>query len=152
MSKQRSILESQITPQQKRAAQMMVANEWAELTQGEDGRKLSMQELADEIGVARSTLYEWKSQEAFGAYMNYLTDVELQSMRTVVYTALMKAILPANGQPSVKALDLYMRRHALLTDRTVVEDMRDTIDTRRKTDEEIRKEIDELDAMINGGK
>ncbi|ECV7489953.1 hypothetical protein ZW30_25035, partial [Salmonella enterica subsp. enterica serovar Muenchen] len=58
----------------------------------------------------------------------------------------------ANGIPSVKALDLFMRRYGLLTDRTVVEDMRDTVETRRKTDEEIRAEIDELNAMIDGTK
>ncbi|MNR50141.1 hypothetical protein D3C85_1696160 [compost metagenome] len=72
-------------------------------------------------------------------------------MRSEVYVQLMRAIRGgANGIPSVKALDLYMRRYGLLTDRTVVEDTRSTIEEKRKTDEEIRSEIAELDDMLNG--
>lgn len=150
MSRQRKVLESQLTPQQRRAAQMIVDNEWAELIT-EDGRKKSMQEIATDIGIARSTLYEWKGTEAFTEYVNYLTDLQLKTMRSEVNVALVKAIRGGpNGVPSVKALDLYMRRFGLLTDRTIVEDTRDTIEERRKTDEEVRREIAELDAMVNG--
>jgi hypothetical protein len=107
--------------------------------------------MADEIGIARSTFFEWKAQEVFGAYVNYLTDMQLSAMRSEVNTALMKAIRGgANGVPSVKALDLYFRRYGLLTDRTVVEDTRQTVEDRRKSDEEIRAEISELDALVNG--
>lgn len=152
MSRQRKALEAQLTEQQRRAAQLIVSNEWGELL-GEDGKKKTMQELADEIGIARSTLFEWKSQEHFAAYVNYLAERNLDAMRSEVYVQLMRAIRGgANGIPSVKALDLFMRRYGLLTDRTVVEDMRDTVETRRKTDEEIRAEIDEMNAMIDGTK
>ncbi|WP_223068110.1 phBC6A51 family helix-turn-helix protein [Paenibacillus caui] len=148
-ARQRRVLESQLTPQQRKAAQLIVNNEWAELL-NEDGKKKTAQELADEIGIARSTFFEWKSQEVFGAYVNYLTDLQLSAMRSEVNVQLMKAIRGgANGVPSVKALDLYFRRYGLLTDRTVVEDTRETIETRRKSDEEIQAEISELDAMIN---
>ena len=150
MSNQRKILEAQLTPQQQRAAQLIVNNEWAELL-NEDGKKKTAQELADELGIARSTLFEWKAKEAFTAYVNYLTERQLDGMRSEVYVQMMRAIRGgSNGIPSVKALDLYMRRYGLLTDRTVVEDTRDTIESKRKTDEEIRKDISELDAMLNG--
>ncbi|MNV42228.1 hypothetical protein D3C71_1338970 [compost metagenome] len=150
MSRQRKVLEGQLTPQQQRAAQLIVNNEWAELL-NEDGKKKTAQELADEIGIARSTFFEWKAQETFGAYVNYLTERQLDAMRSEVYVQLMRAIRGgANGIPSVKALDLYMRRYGLLTDRTVVEDTRSTIEEKRKTDEEIRSEIAELDDMLNG--
>lgn len=149
MSNQRKTLEAQLTPQQQRAAQLIVNNEWAELL-NEDGKKKTAQELSDEIGIARSTLFEWKAKEPFTAYVNYLTERQLDGMRSEVYVQMMRAIRGgANGIPSVKALDLYMRRYGLLTDRTVVEDTRDNIETKRKTDEEIRKDISELDAMLN---
>ncbi|MBP1153269.1 MULTISPECIES: hypothetical protein [unclassified Paenibacillus] len=51
---------------------------------------------------------------------------------------------------SVKSLDLYMRWWGLLTNVEVIEDRRDHIETKRKTDEEVRKDIAELDAMLNG--
>lgn len=150
MSRQRKVLESQLTPQQQRAAQLIVNNEWAELLT-EDGRKMTQQEIADEIGISRSTLYEWKSQESFLSYVNYLTEKNLEAMRSEVYVALMKAIRGgANGIPSVKALDLYMRRYGLLSDRTVIEDSRESIEKRRKTDEEIREDIERLQAMVSG--
>ncbi|HBU80878.1 MAG TPA: hypothetical protein DEF35_04450 [Paenibacillus sp.] len=148
MSRQRNVLEAQLTAQQRKAAQLLVANEWGEVL-SEDGRKKSMQELANELGIARSTLYEWKAQERFIDYVNYLTDINLSGMRSEVNVALMKAIRGGNnGLPSVKAIDLYMRRWALLSDRTIVEDRRDEIKNNRKTDEEIRRDIADLNDLV----
>lgn len=148
MSRQRKVLESQLSPQQKKAAQLLVSNEWGTLIDG--GKKKTMAELAEELQIARSTLFEWKALEAFAEYVNYLTDQELAGMRTEVYTQLLKAIRGGpNGIPSVKALELYMRRFGMLTDRTVVEDTREAVDNRRKTDDEIRKDIADLDALVS---
>ncbi|MEK5420160.1 phBC6A51 family helix-turn-helix protein [Paenibacillus sp. FSL L8-0708] len=144
------VLEAQLTPQQQRAAQLLVINEWGELTE-EGGKKRTMQELADELGIARSTLFEWKRNEMFTAYVNHLTERQLDGMRSEVYVALMRSIRGgANGIPSVKALDLYMRRYGLLSDRTIIEDARSQVEEKRKTDDEIRKDISELDALVNG--
>ncbi|OZQ66557.1 phBC6A51 family helix-turn-helix protein [Paenibacillus odorifer] len=145
------VLEAQLTPQQQRAAQLLVINEWGELTE-EGGKKRTMQELADELGIARSTLFEWKRNEMFVAYVNHLTERQLDGMRSEVYVALMRSIRGgANGIPSVKALDLYMRRYGLLSDRTIIEDARSQVEEKRKTDDEIRADISELDALVNGG-
>lgn len=150
-ARQRKVLEAQLTPQQQRAAQLLVINEWGELTE-EGGKKRTMTELADELGIARSTLFEWKRNELFGAYVNHLTERQLDGMRSEVYVALMRSIRGgANGIPSVKALDLYMRRYGLLSDRTIIEDARSQVEEKRKTDDEIRKDISELDALVNGG-
>lgn len=152
VSSRRKVLESQLKPQQRLAAELYVANGWAEVTL-ELGGKKTMQELADTIGIARSTLYEWFKDESFIAYVNYLTDAQLDSMRQEVNVALMKAIRGGpNGLPSVKALDLYFRRHGLLTNVEVIDDRRDTVEHRRKTDEEVRASIAELDALVNGKK
>ncbi|WP_028546246.1 phBC6A51 family helix-turn-helix protein [Paenibacillus taiwanensis] len=152
MSRHRKALEAQLTPQQRRAAQLTVDNEWAELLT-EDGKKRPQQDIADDLGIARSTLYEWKAMEAFVDYINYLADKQLESMRSEVNVAIMKSIRGgANGIPSVKALELYMRRWGLLTDRSVVEDKREATESRRKTDEEIRSDIDALNDLVNGAK
>lgn len=150
MSRRRKVLEAQLKPQQIKAAQMYVDNGWSDVLPEVSGKK-TMQELADAIGIARSTLYEWLKAEAFTEYVNYLTDAQLDAMRQEVNVALMKAIRGGNnGIPSVKALDLYYRRHGLLTNVEVIEDRRESIETRRKTDDEVRAEIAELDALING--
>lgn len=71
--------------------------------------------------------------------------MQLSAMRSEVNTALMKAIRGgANEVPSVKALDLYFSRYALLTDRTFVEDTRQTVEDRRKSDDEIRADLASL--------
>lgn len=151
-SRQRKILESQLKPQQIRAAQLYVDNGWADVVP-ELGEKKTMQELADTVGVARSTLYEWLKDESFREYVNYLTDAQLDGMRQEVNIALMKAIRGGNnGLPSVKALDLFFRRHGLLTNVEVIDDRRDTVEHRRKTDEEVRANIAALDALMNGEK
>ncbi|HZG87309.1 phBC6A51 family helix-turn-helix protein [Paenibacillus sp.] len=146
----RKQLEAALTPQQRIAAQMIVDNEWSPVLNG--GKKKTNDELAAEIGIGRSQFYEWKKNDDFIAYVNYLTDKQLESMRSEVNVAIMKLINPSGDRiPSVKALDLYMRRFALLTDRTVVEDHRSAASEHRiKTDEEIAKDLAELDRMING--
>jgi transcriptional regulator with XRE-family HTH domain len=149
-SRRRKELEAQLKPQQIRAAQLYVDNEWGE-TVPELGGKKTMQELADTIGIARSTYYEWLKDETFREYTNYLSDAQLDSMRTIANTALIRAIRGGNnGQPSVKALDLYYKRHGLLTNVSVIEDRRDTAEHKRKTDEEVRADIAALDALVNG--
>ena len=111
MSKRKRELEAALTPQKQKAAQMLVNNDWAPITH-EDGRKKTMQEISEELSIARSTLYEWKAEEDFVAYVNYLTDVQLSAMRSEVNVAIMRAI--RGSQPSIKALELYMKRFALL--------------------------------------
>lgn len=56
-ARQCKVLEAQLTPQQRKAAQLIVTNEWAELFT-DDGKKKNAQEMADEIGIARSTFFE----------------------------------------------------------------------------------------------
>ncbi|MGV2787314.1 hypothetical protein GNF98_16740, partial [Clostridium perfringens] len=105
----------------QKAAQMIVNNAWAPITH-EDGRKKTVQEIADELGLARSTLYEWEAEEDFVAYVNYLTDVQLSAMRSEVNVAIMRAVRGGNNaQPSIKALELYMKRFALLQNVDIVE-------------------------------
>lgn len=121
MSKRKRQLEAALTPQKQKAAQMIVNNDWAAITH-EAGRKKTMQDIADDLGIARSTLYEWKAEEDFVAYVNYLTDVQLSAMRSEVNVAIMRAVRGGNnGQPSIKALELYMKRFALLQNVDIVE-------------------------------
>lgn len=146
----KELLAERLTPQQRLAAQTMVDNQFG-LVSG-DGSKLTNIELQERLDIGNDTFYKWRRDSDFIAYMNALADEELDVNRSEVYGQLLKAIRGgANGIPSIKALDLYLRRHGLLTDRTVVEDARDDVRRPAKTDAQIAAEIAELDAMINGG-
>lgn len=133
-------LESKLTLQQRNAALLIVENE---LSEGETKR--SQEELAEEIGVMRKTLYNWRTQnKAFIEYVNILADDFLSSKRAVVYRQLMKSI--EGSQPSIKAIDLFMRRFALLTDRQVTESNEGN-DSRSNDD--IAKDLAELDGLLD---
>jgi DNA-binding XRE family transcriptional regulator len=109
-------LESKLTLKQRQAALMLVENEMA--TEG----KKTQDEIAEELGISRQGLYKWRTQNrAFIEYRNMLSDDILSSMRPLVYKQLMSLI--TGSQPSVKAIDLFMRRFALLTDKTLNEDV-----------------------------
>jgi hypothetical protein len=133
-------LESKLDIRQRQAALLIVERE---LSENSDERR-TLEELAEEIGVTRKTLYQWRTQnKTFIDYVNIVADEFLESKRAVVYRQMMRLI--EGSQPSVKALDLYMRRHGLLTDKTVVESS-DGNNTR--TNDDIEREIDELDDLL----
>lgn len=132
-------LESKLTLQQRQAALLIVEAELG----GPDTQK-TQEQIADELGIARMTLYRWRTQnKAFIDYVNLIADDFLASQRSKVYRQLMKLI--EGSQPSVKGIDLYLRRHGLLTDKTVVEN-KDAEQSR--SNEDIAREIEELDDVL----
>lgn len=139
MSSKLQELESKLTAQQRKAAYMLVENELRET-----GEKQKLEDIAAEIGVDRSTLYLWRTRNrTFIAYKNEIADDFLSDKRDRVYGQLMKLINAP--QPSVKAIDLFMRRHGLLTDRQVTETVGGD---NSRTDNDIAKEIEELDDLL----
>lgn len=148
MSKRTKELERQVTIQQREAARVIVDNEFGLLT--EDGRKLSNVQLIERLSTSNNTFYTWKRDSDFVALMNQYADEILDANRAEVYAALMKLVRGgANGTPSVKGIDLYLRRHALLTDKTVIEDARES-DRPRKSEDQLAADIIALDELING--
>lgn len=150
-SKRLRELESKLTMQQRKAALMVVEKE---LSPDSPVFGKSYLDIAEEVGVHKNSLYNWRTQnKVFIEYVNLLADDFLSSHRAEVYRHLMTAVRSgANGNPSIKAIDTYLKRFALLTERQVTEEA-DTSDSRK--DEDIAKEIVELDALLdddeNGG-
>lgn len=137
-----------LTPQQKKVAQYMVDNEFGLLS--EDGKKLTVDEIAEMGGIGRSTAFEWKKMPQFRAYMNEQAEGHLDANRAKVFAAIMKLIDGgANGIPSVKALDLYMRRYGLLSDRHIVETA-DDANKREISEAERQLALDKLDKLLDG--
>lgn len=139
-SRQQS-LEAKLTTQQRKAAYLLVENE---LKDNKDDTKLTLQEIADEVGITSKCLWEWRTKNRnFIDYKNLIADDFLADKRALVYAQLMKLI--DTTQPSVKAIDLYLRRHGLLTDKTVIE--QDNGEGSR-TNEDLVKELEELDELL----
>lgn len=148
MSRQIKELEAKVTTQQKKVAQMLSDNEFGLLS--EDGKKLSMQQLCDMAGIARSTLYLWKKESFdFVELENAYSEHMLTAHRSEVYGLLVKGMRGHNGIPSSKMIELYLKHYGLLTDRSVVTEERE-VSRPRKTDAEIAREIDQLNKLVNG--
>ncbi|GAA4867649.1 hypothetical protein GCM10023310_54250 [Paenibacillus vulneris] len=137
-----------LTVQQKKVAQLLVDNEFGLLTDG--GKKLPIDEVAAMGGVARSTIYEWKKKSEFRAYMTSLAEEEFEAGRAEVYAGIMKLVRGGNNSmPSVRALDLYMRRYGLLTDKHVVETAED-VRKRAISEHERALALEKLDRLLDG--
>lgn len=134
-------LESKLDGRQKKAALLCVQREFAP-----EDERMGFEDIAKEVGVSRQTLYEWRTQKRpFIDYVNLLADDFLASERAFVYRQLMKTI--GGAQPSIKGIDLYFRRHGLITERQIVE----TKDASAVagSNEDIAKDIEELDELLS---
>lgn len=138
-AQKRKQLEARLDGRQRIAALAVVEREFSE-----DGERKSFDEIAQEAGVHRVTLYEWRTQnKAFIDYVNTIADDFLAAKRPIVYKRLMQLI--DSAQPSVKALDLFMKREGLITAQVSVETKDANVS---RTDDEITAEIAELDELL----
>lgn len=136
----RKELEARLSLKQREAALLLVENE---LSDTKD--QLTQEEIAEQLGITRQGLYKWRTQnKTFIEYKNMIADDFFNERRDRVYRQLFKLI--DAPQPSVKAIDLYMRRHGLLTDKTVVED---ATQEGQRSNEALEKELAELDGLLD---
>ncbi|HBU90219.1 MAG TPA: hypothetical protein DEB53_03270 [Bacillus pumilus] len=132
-------LEAQLSFEKRKAAQACALNE----IMPEGGEKKTQEQLAEELGMSRMGLYRWRTQDsAFIEYMNLLADDMLSSHRSEVYGQLMKLI--KGPQPSVKAIDLFMKRYGLLTEKQIITDNTTT----DESVDDIQNEADKLDVLL----
>jgi transcriptional regulator with XRE-family HTH domain len=138
-AKKKQALEAKLDARQQKAAFLLVENEMRET-----GEKRTQEEIAEEIGVSFKTLWTWKKKnDAFIEYKNAISDDFLKEQQAFVYSQLMKLI--GGSQPSVKAIDLWMRRHGLLTDKTVTETINN--DSERSNDD-LQRELAEVEELL----
>jgi hypothetical protein len=139
MSKRLKALEAKLDARKRKAAYLLVENELRDT-----GEKRTQEDIAEEIGVTYKCLWEWKTKDpVFIEYKNALADDFLSEKRAYVYGQLMKLI--GGSQPSVKALDLYLRRFGLLTEKQVIttEDNGGS-----RTNDDLASELAELDDLL----
>jgi hypothetical protein len=139
MSKRLKALEAKLDARKRKAAYLLVENELRDT-----GEKRTQEDIAEEIGVTYKCLWEWKTKDqVFIEYKNALADDFLSEKRAYVYGQLMKLI--GGSQPSVKALDLYLRRFGLLTEKQVIS----TEDNGgSRTNDDLASELADLDELL----
>lgn len=140
LARRKRELESRLEGRQIQAALACVQRDFAETAE-----RRTYDDIAAEAGVSRNSLYEWRTQNRdFIDYVNLLADGILESKRAEVYSQLMTLI--GGKQPSVKAIDLFMRRFGLLTDHSVVENVSSV--GLKQTPADIAESVAELDALL----
>lgn len=137
-TKKRQQLEAKLDGRQRKAALLCVEREFAP-----QNERMTFEDIASEVGVSRQSLLKWRQQNrAFIDYVNYLADDFLAAERAFVYRQLMKSI--SGEQPSIKGIDLYFKRHGLITERSVVE----TVESGGRDEADIAADIAELDDLL----
>lgn len=128
-------MEAKLTAQQRKACLYLVDKDL-----NPDAEFKTELEIAEAIGVDRTTLYRWRKQNPdFIAYKNLLADDMLAEERSMVYAQLIRMI--QGSQPSIKAMDLYFKRFGLLSEKLNIE----TTETSSELSEEARSNrVEEL--------
>jgi transposase-like protein len=130
-------LKKRLTDQQAKAAYLLVINDF------EKGVK-TQEEIAEEVGVHRKTLYQWRTQNPdFIAYQNALSDHHLESYRSKADAKLMELV----DRGYVKALDLYYVLLGRKVTKSEATEVRKEIGP-RLSDAEITRELEKLQQSI----
>jgi hypothetical protein len=140
MSRRLKALEAKLDARKQKAAYLLVENELRET-----GEKRTQEDIAEEVGVSYKTIWSWKTTDhVFIEYKNALADDFLSEKRAFVYGQLLKSI--SGPQPSIKGIDIFMRRFGLLTEKqvTVTED-----GNGNRSNEDLAKELEELDDLLD---
>ncbi|MEK4085095.1 phBC6A51 family helix-turn-helix protein [Psychrobacillus sp. FSL K6-1415] len=118
MSNTRSLqqLTSELTPQQLKAAELIVENQFDTAL---GGTKRTLEEIGEELGVSRQSISKWKKLPAFVEYSSYISSQHTASLRPLADSALAKMISGTsnNGLISVKSLELYYKITGILVEK-----------------------------------
>lgn len=133
-----------LTPQQQKAAEMLVENEFAM-----KGEKRNLEEIAEEVGVSVRTLYSWRQDTDFVGYSAAVSSVIFESYTPLAESQLIKGIRGTsnNGIASNKSLEMFFRLLGRFVDHRVVTQIDDSAPTRMSR-EELSRGIDELNDLL----
>ncbi|TKI67918.1 hypothetical protein FC756_12100 [Lysinibacillus mangiferihumi] len=110
-------LKARLTPNQLRAAELLLEKEYAP-----KGEKKTYAQISEQIGIDTSTLYHWRHNTDFVQYLATVSDTKLDSARAVADAQLMNLVKGTsnNGNASIKALELYYKLVGKLVDKREV--------------------------------
>lgn len=92
---------------QKKACELLVMK---------DINKMTNDQIAEEVGVNRTTLYRWKQDKAFNDYLNSLADEFQRSFLADAFSELRKIMLYGKPHERLKAVELILKNQGKLKD------------------------------------
>jgi hypothetical protein len=136
-------LEKRLSPLAVKVAYAIVENDYRK----HDERK-TMQDIADELGISRTTLYNHKNDSNVVRLMSMLSEKQTDTMRAKVDSALMRLIDDGSGRlPSIKAIELFYKLKGLMIDRSIVGESEEDV-VPRITQAELNEELRKLEDLL----
>src|SRR5690625_2265444 len=137
----RDQLAEQLTLAQQKAVYLLLDNETLPTKE-----RRTQEEIANEIGVDRATLFRWRKQnQAFIEFRKEVAKDYLGDAVGIFADALITSMKGTNGAPSQKALDLYAKMMGFITNDHKI----DITNGSARTDEELAKELAEIDTLLD---
>ena len=88
----------------------------AELLVMKDINGLGNDEIAEQCGIDRSTLYRWKQRKDFNDYMNQVAEEFQRSFLSDAYGELRKIMIHGKPHERLKAIELMLKNQGRLKD------------------------------------
>ena len=92
----------------------------AELLVMKDINKMNITEIAEEVGVNRSTIFRWKQTKEFNDYLNTLADEFQRSFLADAFGELRKIMTYGKPHEKLKAVELILKNQGRLKENTEV--------------------------------
>ncbi|MED0996281.1 phBC6A51 family helix-turn-helix protein [Bacillus mobilis] len=131
-------LRQEITDEKAQAAVKLVENSFA-------GReRKTLEEIAGEIGISRTTLWTWSNDVNFIRYKEALADQLLRDnidLANGQLLALIRGDFTNNGTPSIKALELFYKLSGKLVEK---KEIITNVDKPKVSQSEIEETLSEL--------
>jgi hypothetical protein len=131
-------LKKRLSDQQAKAAYLLIINDFEE-----QGRR-TQEEIAQEVGVSRTQLYNWRTQNTdFIAYQGALSDMHLEAYRSKADKKLLELV----DKGYTKALELYYVLLGRKVAKVETTEVRKEIGP-RLSDADISRELEKLQQSI----
>ena len=122
---------------QKRAAEILASN---------DIHQMTLQQIAEHVGVSHRTLYRWKQDKDFVRYQNDIAEQLMEDFLAEAYGTLKGLVRRGRSDHSkIKALELVLKNRGKLTD---VHKVEAKIEDNR-SNEVIEEEIEQLQKELS---
>ena len=90
----------------------------AELLVMKDVNKMNINQIAEEVGVNRSTIFRWKQTKEFNDYMNNMADEFQRSFLPDAFGTLRTILQHGKTHEQLKAVELILKNQGRLKENT----------------------------------
>jgi AcrR family transcriptional regulator len=102
------VKKNKLTLNQRRCAEILATN---------DIHKMTVQQIADEIGVDPRTIYRWKKDPEFVAYQNAIAEQAMEDFLTETYSKLKTLLREGKSEKTqLEAIKLVLQNRGKLKD------------------------------------